>query len=343
MPVQCRPLVSDAVGAEAWAIAAQLESAGFSGHSVRTGLLGASRVQKRDPARAPPPVCRLEDVRPMSPGNSALILAAETDAGAADITDRFEEAGVPIARCDLSDTRTSFSVQVTRTGAPTVHIHRGDGMPVGAIVNRGGFELPCDASPEARYAAYERLAAWWAALALFPGPVINRPTRYGFMPVLDALDLAKRIDGVCVASHWTELAQASDSVPAPTNPAPRGTNIHRMHSGEWVHPDDWSSESGSMVVCVTRFDPEAVFRLVVVGRDCHTDDLRLAARHADVVRRLRDHLGPRMLLCSLVLESTQTKATILAVDGWPVPSRFRQLSVDITGSVLRYVAGAEPR
>src|SRR6201999_3677871 len=96
---------------------------------------------------------------------------------------------------------------------------------VGCIVNRGGIALDDELPSEVQFAAFERLAGWWSALALFPGPVINRPTRFGYLPRLDLPAFGSVISELTCRSEWSDLSTGRKSVPRCSNDV--RTNIHR--------------------------------------------------------------------------------------------------------------------
>lgn len=116
-----------------------------------------------------------------------LILAAPEDANASAIASDMAIAGAPaIVTNAISD--VEWELRLDTHGACAVHVlHRTSRAMITAIINLSGM-WPDKVDDE--FTAAEHTAAWWALLATFAGPVINRPTRQGLLPSLDRLRTA---------------------------------------------------------------------------------------------------------------------------------------------------------
>ncbi|WP_438296013.1 hypothetical protein [Streptomyces sp. HUAS TT7] len=84
-----------------------------------------------------------------------------------------------------------------------------DGYPPVGIFCRGRLGSSPSSAPAARFAASEQEATLWAALALWPGPVINRPTVHGYPARLDPLELASSSPGIRPAGTITNGRDAT--------------------------------------------------------------------------------------------------------------------------------------
>ncbi len=107
-----------------------------------------------------------------------LVLAPELDETAARFAEFACRSGVP-AVVTSGFERASVSVRAERDRAHRVRLTV-DGTPVRGVLNRGLGGGPAD-----DFVRSEALAVWWSALALWDGPVANRPTRQGFLPVAE--------------------------------------------------------------------------------------------------------------------------------------------------------------
>jgi hypothetical protein len=108
-----------------------------------------------------------------------LVLASAQDLTMARFADFAGRSGVPALVTSAFD-RITVSLRAERDRTHRVRILV-DGAEVCGVLNRGlgpmdGF------GPSREFAASEAVSAWWSTLALWPGPVINRPTRHGFFP-----------------------------------------------------------------------------------------------------------------------------------------------------------------
>ena len=113
-----------------------------------------------------------------------------------------------------------FEVRVDRRGRPRCTVRARAGEEPGGIVFRGGTVLAQDEG----FGGSERLAACWALLASFDGPVVNRPTRHGPLLTVDRLR-TRRAAGVGTGA-WT-LREPWTAAPAATVTVVRGAADRR--------------------------------------------------------------------------------------------------------------------
>jgi hypothetical protein len=117
-----------------------------------------------------------------------LVLAPATDETARRFAGFAARNGVPSVVAD-SFGRVGVTVRATRDRARRVRITV-DGAEVRAILTRGAGDWIREADAERAFVRAETHAAFWSAVALWPGPVVNRPSEHGFPPRMDPLELA---------------------------------------------------------------------------------------------------------------------------------------------------------
>lgn len=180
-----------------------------------------------------------------------LILAPSHDETAEAFSAWLDANAEPHARTQsLADLR--LRVLVNSDGAPSVDLAiRSTGEPVDAILNRGFFW----SSGGDEFEQSESLAAWWAALALFSGPVINRPSQAGLIPPSFEVNAQPAVERR-IADRWPVL--------------PRGLIAHRhdlaTHAFLGRSPGEPSNAPFEQPELVTVFDPSALRHVLVVGR-----------------------------------------------------------------------------
>ena len=184
-----------------------------------------------------------------------LVLAPMED----EVAVRFEHAarshGVPVTRATME----AVSMRVALDSAGTAGVALAcDGEPVRGVLNRG-FAI----DPAAAFDDSERLAAWWSALACFDGPVVNRPSRVGFLPELDTLSLPAHVPGLA-------LAPMSIGSAAPPEVVGRTINVHSARDGRFLRRGGGEDCEDDDLRSYTAFDPERTFRILVVGDRCFT-------------------------------------------------------------------------
>ncbi|NUP00983.1 MAG: hypothetical protein HOW71_24490 [Nonomuraea sp.] len=112
-----------------------------------------------------------------------LVPASAEDVTMARFAEFAGRSGVPTLVTSAFD-RVTVSVRAERDRTHDVRILV-DGAEVRGVLNRGPG--PMDGfGPSREFAAAEAVSAWWSTLALWPGPVINRPARHGFFPEFES-------------------------------------------------------------------------------------------------------------------------------------------------------------
>lgn len=132
------------------------------------------------------------------------------------------------------------------------------GEPVRGVLHRG-IGPPSGDGGEAEFVHAESLAVWWSALALWPGPVINRPTRHGFLPPLDPLALA-RLPGITLPP--SSIGGRPRYAPAPGE----RLNVHRERDGVFLgHGTAAIPRETDDILRFTCFDPDRTRHLLLAG------------------------------------------------------------------------------
>ncbi len=255
-----------------------------------------------------------------------LVLAHDGDQTAEAIAAHARRSGIGVIVSDRSD--LSLTLQSERDGGCATTILRSNApVPVSAILNR--MHGPHDEEGESRFRAAEMLAAWWALLAEFPGPVINRPSRHRFLPELDATALAKRAALPCAK----RLLATRSFVPGPCN-------VHRLHDGSYVgffanecnHP-----VHGDEVWCYTNFDPSCAVYAIISG----TQMIQVGdpnARLVEPLERLRSAvLAEGVNFAYLVLSLTDV-LTLVHASAFPVIGSYRGQEQAVHQALFEFLA-----
>ena len=147
----------------------------------------------------------------------------------------------------------SMAITSTRAGDLALGLHLAETPgPISGILNRMP-PAPLDDSSDERFRASEGIAAWWSALAAFPGPVLNRPDPRGYLPPIHLPDFGARLLG---------LEQAPSTLASRPPPAWGGTAMH-IHT--LAHPTvrETAAPTGDAVL---RYSPAGpIARLLVAG------------------------------------------------------------------------------
>jgi hypothetical protein len=190
------------------------------------------------------------------------------------------------------------------------------------------------AHAERNFVAAERLSIWWAALALFSGPVLNRPTRFGYVPALDVSTAIDAISGLYSRSRWCEWFEVSSECGVVAMP---GWNVHRGDTDQWISSQERCKLTPYSSVRITPYDPTQVFRMLIAGCDYYIDGEACAARHPQAIESLHAALGSIGLFCVLTLQASEQGALLLGVDKFPTVSRYPALSASLHRSLARYL------
>ncbi|WP_018503492.1 hypothetical protein [Parafrankia discariae] len=234
-----------------------------------------------------------------------LVIAPDTDDTAGRFADFANRGGVPtVVAAEFG--RVGITVRVTRDRVCRTRITI-DEVEVSGVLTRGLGDWGHEPDTQRAFVSAERYAAFWSAVALWPGPVVNRPSARGFFPRLDPLELARY---GAVAPPRTVILNAGS--------AP-GTTMYRLPSWAMVDPD--APRSRFDVVQIGDSDPSRTRRVVLAGStafDVSTTgdrlDPDLADRVAPVISWLR-RSGMDFVDFTVELEDGVTR--LLDVSCWP--------------------------
>ncbi|MGX7829122.1 hypothetical protein ACTG9Q_28970 [Actinokineospora sp. 24-640] len=148
--------------------------------------------------------------------------------------------------------RVGITVRATRDRACRTRITL-DGVEVTGVLVRGVGDWGREPDAERAFASAETCAAFWSALALWPGPVVNRPSAQGFFPRLDPLEL---VGSGAVAPPRTVIVN-DGSAP--------GHEVFRLP--DWTEVDPDAPRSRFDVVQITDSDPTRARRVLVAGSE----------------------------------------------------------------------------
>jgi hypothetical protein len=180
-----------------------------------------------------------------------LVVAPETDGTARRFAEFAIGRGVPtVVACGFG--RVQVTVRAARDRSCRTRIAV-DGAEVTAVLTRGLGAWEHEPDAERAFARAEGYAAFWSAIALWPGPVVNRPSARGFFPRLDPLEL---VGSGAVLPPRTVILNDGD--------AP-GTVVHRLPDWTWLDPA--APRSRFDVVQVEDRDPARTHRVLVAGSE----------------------------------------------------------------------------
>lgn len=178
-----------------------------------------------------------------------LVIAPHTDETAARFAAFATSQGFPVAVAHGFG-QVGVSVRATRERVCRARLTC-DGAEVTGVLNRGTGGWGDEPDPDRAFAAAETCAAFWSAVALWPGPVVNRPSEHGFSARLDPLELA--VAGVVEPPRAVILNDGS---------AP-GREVYRIP--EWTVLDPAAPRGRFDVVQIG--DPGRTRRFLVAGAE----------------------------------------------------------------------------
>ncbi|MET8994404.1 hypothetical protein [Amycolatopsis sp. NPDC004169] len=200
--------------------------------------------------------------------------------------------------------RVAVSVRVTRERTCRARLTV-DGAEVAGILNRGTGGWSEEPDPDRAFAAAETYAAFWSAVALWPGPVVNRPSEHGFFARLDPLELA-----------GTGAVEPPRTVILNDGSAP-GREVYRIP--EWTVVDPAVPRSRFDVVQIG--DPGRARRFLVAGAEVFEVgdasgrlDAETADRVAPIVTWLR---GRGAVFADFRVELDAGVPRLADVSSWP--------------------------
>jgi len=263
-----------------------------------------------------------------------LILAGPDDQAAHGFAAWLSARRIPHAwshdGCDVRLTTHASRAGETR-GCLTLAGETG-ATPVRAVPNRG-IRLAC-VEPDERFRWGEVTAAWWTALALFDGPVVNRPTRRSFLPDLGLASLEACLPRLVVPSTIGPPDAAPD---APC------VNVHRLRDSAYL--GRLSSElilDEDELYRYTPFNPRGVHRMVVAGRrifDVGCPGGAVGDALAALLEPLLLELLRReALFCSVVVDVEGGRPALLEATPVPQPRHYAHLADLVHGALAEFVA-----
>ncbi len=156
-----------------------------------------------------------------------LVVGEHDDDVTEELCNYFSERRIPTLRWPRDAERIVIDLYVSETGSCSsrlADLHTG--TRVSGIVNRGLRNV------EARQAK-EDLAMWWAVLAEFQGPVVNRPSHRGFLPgfnrVLPPGWSPPRAGSAC--GHGGFVKASAPTTQPSLLPSERSANALVIHAG----------------------------------------------------------------------------------------------------------------
>ncbi|MFD2416241.1 hypothetical protein [Amycolatopsis pigmentata] len=233
-----------------------------------------------------------------------LVIAPETDETARRFADFAIGNGVSTVVAKEFG-RVGVTVRAGRDAAGRAEITV-DGAKVRGVLNRGIGDWGREPDAERVFVAAETYAAFWAALALWPGPVVNRPSAQGFFPRLDPLELVESGD---VAPPRTVILNGGT--------AP-GSEVY--HLPDWTRLEPDAPRSRFDVVQITNRDPVHSSHLLVAGTEVFEIggakwlDAGTVAEVAPVLAWIRRR---GMEFCDFTVERQRGVLRLVDVSCWP--------------------------
>jgi hypothetical protein len=216
-----------------------------------------------------------------------------------------------------------------RDGRAEVRISsREPAAPFDAVLNRG---FATEVSEAERFPAAETLAAWWAALAEFPGPVVNRPGPRAFVPELDATGLARRA-GLAPSERTITTMRAAVSE--------SHVNVYRVDDGTHVGlvaPGGTAPCDGE-VYRHTRFDPGQAAHAVVAGpRLIPLAPAAPLEQFVEPLERLREAVLAAGANFAYIVFVVADELLVAHASAFPLAGQYASAETAVHGALLAYL------
>ncbi|MDS0137868.1 MULTISPECIES: hypothetical protein [unclassified Amycolatopsis] len=251
-----------------------------------------------------------------------LVIAPGSDETAVRFAGFALRQGVP-AVVSAGFGRVGVSVHATRDRACSTRLTL-DGAEVSGVLNRGVGDWGEESDPDRSFAAAETYAAFWSAVALWPGPVVNRPSERGFFARLDPLEQA-----------GTGLVEPPRTVVLNDGSAP-GNDVYRIP--EWTAMAPEAPRSRFDVVQIADRDPARSHRFVVAGAgvfDVGAAGGEPSGKTADLVAPIAGWLRRRgMGFADFTVEFEAEVVRLTDVSCWPSHHLFPHLEDRIYTALL---------
>lgn len=245
------------------------------------------------------------------------VIAPDSDETAARFAGFAAAHGVPVVVAHEFG-RAGVSVHVSRDRVCRVRLTV-DGAEVSGVLNRGIGGWGDD--PDRAFAAAETYAAFWSAVALWPGPVVNRPSEHGFVARLDPLEPVAA--GVVEPPRTVILNDGS---------AP-GREVYRIP--EWTVVDAGEPRERCEVVRITDRDPARSRRVVLAGAEVFAADGVRLDGVAPIVAWLRRR---GVEFADFTVEPGERALRLVDVSCWPGHRLFADREDEVYAALLRRLA-----
>lgn len=230
-----------------------------------------------------------------------------------------------------------LTVQADRRGSMTVSISAGNPQTrVSAVMNRG-TGTPRSGNADVDFLEAETLAAWWTALAAFPGPVINRPGKLGWMPAIEPTSLLRPP----ITSFTLGGAIAATGIPKIRWTLP--VNVHRLRDGYYMGrlADCEGTIDPTELHTFTPFSPDRTIHFLIAGRqvfDLSVPDGCVSQERAKQLAPLLYVLRARGASFSLlVVEPSEGKLFIRHSTAFPSIHQYSHIQSTVHQALLRYL------
>jgi hypothetical protein len=308
IPVASRPTPNKVLAQEAWVLAADLEEAAHR-----------SAEQSADEATE----------------GILLVLAGAADQTAQRFVSAARRRGVDCV-IPKSAEQMNIRLRAGRDGSTTCELSFGaEQLPVRAVLNRG---LSAGAEGEAHpFIEAELLATWWSVLACFPGRVINRPSRMGFLPDLDVVRLTARHASL----KLPRIQIATSRRVVFRTPA---THIRQLsdgcHVGSFHRPPDTEFNIAD-VYAATEFDPLKTRQLLLAGRclfDLAHETGEMPPGLEQQLRGLLEQLCDEQAnFCLLVVQEYGNELRLVHTSPFPSAHQYQHFEDRVNQALLEYL------
>jgi hypothetical protein len=265
-----------------------------------------------------------------------LVLASPNDQTAIRFAAYARASGAP---CLITDQVNSVDLRVAaeRDGRTISEIRfPGESAPVEGVLSRVWAPVLSSTS-DSQFQAAETLACWWSVLACFPGPVINRPSRTGFVPNLD-LSLLNRSDSNI------QLAPVCLGTSPPIHSADSQLNVHRVRDGQFIgriSSDTTVSLNEDELHIFTQFDPLQTIHVLLAGNrvfDLSNERGQVAPTlEAQLLPILAQLQARNATFSFIVLQRDTMGVRLLHASPFPGVHHYRHIESQVHEGLLEYL------
>ncbi|MEU3777701.1 hypothetical protein AB0F11_31795 [Streptomyces sp. NPDC032472] len=250
----------------------------------------------------------------------------------------------------------AVTVTADRSAAARVELSTA-GERIRGVFHRGllppGAPDGPSAAADAAFAYAESLAVWWSVLALWPGPVVNRPSPAGFVPHLDPLTAAALPGMAMPPSSMTSSAIGPVPPLLPRAATGERINVNRVRDGAFLghgaaamREGEGEGEGvghGAEVLRFTGFDPERTRHVLLAG----DEEFDLSDPTGTLAPGPRDRLAPLLTrlrslgatFAVVVVQPEGERMRLLDISCHPVHHQFAHLEHRVFAAVLNGLLG----